>query len=81
MYYKFTVHKLVQNYIQKLKFANKRYRHPAKLCLSRSLFQHKNCMRLIIESAKECVTGYLEYFEWTDLDYCYHYREALSVMV
>ena len=35
MYYKFTVHKLVQNSISKLKFANKRYRHPAKLRLSR----------------------------------------------
>ena len=35
MYYKFTVHKLVQNYILKLKFATTRYRHPAKLRLSR----------------------------------------------
>ena len=36
MYYKFTVHKLVQNCILKLKFAKKRYQHPAKLRLSRS---------------------------------------------
>ena len=37
MYYKFTVRKLVQNYILKLKFCQKRYRHPAKLHLSRFL--------------------------------------------
>ena len=35
MYYKFTDHKLVQNYILKLKSTKNRYRHPAKLHLSR----------------------------------------------